>query len=274
MPELPEVEQVVQDIRPHLVGQTIKDVDIFLERLIKTSSGQEFARILENRRIDAVERRGKYILIRLEEGWTLIVHLRMTGGLVWCSLGSEDEKYERLRFCLADGSILSYSDSRTLGTLHLLPDHALGEIKGLTTLGPEPLSEEFSKAYLKSSVTDKKGSIKGLLLDQAVIAGLGNIYVDESLFRSGIRPERTAGSLKKKEIDLLHQEIQAVIVEVIHQGGTTFRDYRKGRGEQGEYQQRLKVYGRTGKPCVICGRDIQKSRVAGRGTHYCDHCQK
>lgn len=274
MPELPEVEQVVQDIRPHLVGQRIEQVDIFLERLIKTSSGKEFARILKNRQINAVERRGKYILICLEEGWILIVHLRMTGGLVWHSLDGADEKYERLRFSLSDGSVLSYSDSRTLGTLHLLPDHALGEIKGLASLGPEPLSEEFSKAYLKSSTMDKKGSIKGLLLDQTVIAGLGNIYVDESLFRSGIRPERVAGSLKKKEIDLLHQEVQAVIFEAIHQGGTTFRDYRNGRGEQGEYQQRLKVYGRTGKPCVTCGQEIQKSRVAGRGTHYCDRCQK
>ena len=233
MPELPEVEQVVQDIRPHLIGQTIKEVDVFLERLIKTSTGKEFARILKNRRIDAVERRGKYILIRLAEEWTLIVHLRMTGGLVWHALGSESEKYERLRFDLTDGSVLSYSDSRTLGTLHLLPDHVLSEIKGLTALGPEPLSEDFSASYLKNCVADKRGSIKGLLLDQAVIAGLGNIYVDESLFRAGIRPERTAGSLKKKEIELLHKEIQAVIFEAIHQGGTTFRDYRNGRGGQG-----------------------------------------
>lgn len=272
MPELPEVESVVSGIRPDVVGKTIEKTEILLERLIKTDL-KEFKEKVTGSKITSVERRGKYILIYLDNQYILVVHLRMTGALIFFDANKEiNESHGRIKFILNDGSVLVYSDSRTLGTLDLIAD--IQEMSGLAGLGPEPLSKEFSSKYLQENIKDRRGSIKGLLLDQKIIAGLGNIYVDESLFRSGIRPDRSGMTLTKKEIEKLHKEIRAVISEALGQGGTTFRDYRNGRGESGNFQTRLKVYGQDGKDCTICNNKVEKTRVAGRGTHFCSQCQK
>ena len=272
MPELPEVESVVRDIRPFVCGKKICDVEIFLPRLVKTDV-DAFCISLVGQSIKSVERRGKYILISLGNKKLLVIHLRMTGALIYLEKGSQkSEPYTRIKFCLEDGSRLIYADSRTLGTLHLVD--GICELKGLAELGLEPLAPDFSADYLRERLARKKGSIKGALLNQEIIAGLGNIYVDEALFRSGIHPERVALTLEKKELSLLHREIQEVIREALGEGGTTFRDYRNGLGEAGNFQERLKVYGREGKPCTKCGKALEKIRVVGRGTHFCRYCQK
>ena len=273
MPELPEVESVVQDIRPFVVGKKISSLQVEVPRLIKTDE-KEFLSVLPGKKIERVERRGKYILIFLEEEWVLVVHLRMTGGLVYLADSSQIEKYQRVTFFFEDESALTYVDTRTLGTLELIPEDQLSTWKGLATLGKEPLDSSLTVKDLEKSFKNRKGSIKGALLDQTVIAGLGNIYVDEVLFRSGVHPERPALSLKKKEILKIRTEVEKVISEAIHNGGTTFRDYRNGKGEAGKNQFYLKVYGRDKKECENCRGIIQKIRVVGRGTHFCAQCQK
>lgn len=272
MPELPEVESVVQDISPFVVRRVIRKVEIFSHRIIQTDN-KKFLKEIVGTVISHIKRRGKYILIYLENEKILVVHLRMTGGLIFSTPEeSESHPYVRIRFTLDDKNQLLYVDSRTLGTMHLI--ESIEEIKGLYQLGPEPLSAEFSKAYLEKLLEKKRGSIKGALLDQRNIAGLGNIYVDEALFFAGILPNREASSLTKKEIEKLHKGIRKVISDALEKGGTTFRDYRNGKGESGQYQERLKVYGRDKKECLKCKSEIQKSRVAGRGTHFCLKCQK
>lgn len=272
MPELPEVESVVQDIFPFVVGRTIKEVEVFSHRIIQTDE-KKFLKEIMGATISHIERRGKYILIQLDSKKILVVHLRMTGGLIFSTPEeSLTHSYIRIRFTLDDKNELLYVDSRTLGTMHLIESKE--EIQGLHQLGPEPLSDEFSKEYLGKILERKRGSIKGALLDQRIIAGLGNIYVDEALFLAGVLPNREALSLTKKEIEKLHKGIRKVISDALEKGGTTFRDYRNGKGESGQYQERLKVYGRDKKECVKCKSEIQKIRVAGRGTHFCLKCQK
>lgn len=272
MPELPEVESVVQDILPFVEGRTIKKIEIFSHRIIQTDEKKFFTEIVGST-ISHIERRGKYILINLKSKKILVVHLRMTGGLIFTTpQNSSSHSYVRIRFTFDDNNQLLYVDSRTLGTMHLIEGKE--EIQGLHQLGPEPLSTQFSKVYLERLVEKKRGSIKGTLLDQRNIAGLGNIYVDEALFLAGILPNRETLSLTKKEIKKLHKGIRKVISDALQKGGTTFRDYRNGKGESGQYQERLKVYGREKKECVKCKSEIQKSRVAGRGTHFCLKCQK
>lgn len=272
MPELPEVESVVQDIVPFVVGKRVKKIEVLSPRIIQTDE-KKFLKEIIGSVISHIERRGKYILIYLANKKILVVHLRMTGGLIFTiPEKSSSHSYVRVRFVLDDKSELLYVDSRTLGTMHLIESKE--EIQGLHQLGPEPLSEEFSVEYLERLLKRKKGSIKGALLDQRNIAGLGNIYADESLFFAGILPNREPSSLTKKEIGKLYQGIRKVISDALQEGGTTFRDYRNGKGESGQYQERLKVYGRNKKECVKCGAEIQKTRVAGRGTHFCLKCQK
>lgn len=272
MPELPEVESVVQDIFPFVVGRTINKVDVFSHRIIQTDE-KKFIKEVIGTAISHIERRGKYILIYLSSKKILVVHLRMTGGLIFStSEESMTHAYVRVRFTLDDRNQLLYVDARTLGTMHLIESKE--EIQGLHRLGPEPLSAEFSKEYLGKLLEKKRGSIKGALLDQRNLAGLGNIYVDEALFFAGILPNREALSLTQKEVEKLHKGIRKVISDALEKGGTTFRDYRNGKGESGQYQERLKVYGRDKKECINCHSEIQKSRVAGRGTHFCLKCQK
>ena len=168
---------------------------------------------------------------------------------------------------------LLYADTRTLGTLYLLPKNELWRISGLNTLGPEPLSEDFTLEYFRSKLAKRKAKIKALLLNQQFIGGLGNIYADESLFVAGIHPERTADSLAEDEICRLYHAINQVIAAGIEHGGTTFRDYRNARGSSGGHQHYLYVYGRANQPCPNCHSPIQRIEVGGRGTHFCPQCQ-
>lgn len=271
MPELPEVEQVRKTLTPHIKNKTIAQIEIYVERLIKKPSPLEFSTILLGKTLLGLKRRGKYLIFDIEGTWDLVVHLRMTGALVYTTT-NEMPKYARIKFSLNDGSILWYCDTRTLGTLHLLAKNEKC-IAGLDNLGIEPIATEFTLDYFSNVLAIKKNKIKGLLLDQSFIAGLGNIYVDEALFLAKVLPERAANSLTTIETTSLHNAVIEVIKQGIANKGTTFRDYRDGDGNKGSNQNNLFVYGRSGKPCLSCGRLIEYKKIAGRGSAFCTNCQ-
>jgi len=273
MPEMPEVETICRSLRKHVEGKVIRDIEIRLSRLIKWPSPEDFRAILVGRKIESLERRAKYMLFHVTDDWTLVVHLRMTGRLFFRDNDCPSDAPAKITFQFADGDSLEYSDTRTLGTLYLLRENELSRIYGLSSLGPEPLSPQFTVEYLVSGLAKRKGKIKTVLLDQSFIGGLGNIYVDESLARACIHPECKAHTLTEPEIAKLHEAINAVIEKGIGGGGTTLRDYRDGEGNRGSFQEELCVYGRKGLPCPVCGTNIVRTEVAGRGTHYCPQCQ-
>lgn len=274
MPEMPEVETICRSLRNYVEGKEIREIEIRLPRLIKWPSPEDFRGILLGRRIRVLERRAKYILFHTTDGWVLVVHLRMTGRLLYRGADIAPDFSSRVVFHFSDGDALEYLDSRTLGTIYLLRENELGRIHGLASLGPEPLSPDFTLGYLKDALSNRKGKIKSILLDQQIIGGLGNIYVDESLAAAGIHPERKANTLEPEEIGSLFDSINRTIEKGISGCGTTFRDYRDADGNRGSFQNELCVYGRKGFPCPACGTLIVKTEVAGRGTHFCPQCQK
>ena len=275
MPELPEVEIIRRSLVDKLKNRQIINTKIDLPRLIKWPNLTKFQSMVVGRSIVDMTRHGKYLLIALDNGNLIVFHLRMTGRLRYIDAGVSDaDPYTRIVFQLDNGAILVYADTRTLGTVYaLLPDETW-RISGLSTMGPEPLSVEFTIAYLTSLLAKSRGKIKSFLLNQKYIGGLGNIYADECLALAKIYPERIGVSLTLEEITLLYHAINQVIADGIKDGGTTFRDYRDGNGEKGHHQDHLLVYGRNGKPCHICNTLIQKIEVGGRGTHFCPQCQK
>lgn len=273
MPEMPEVETIRRTLVDKVVGRTIRDIDIALPRLIKWPSAGEFKAIVIGKKITGLKRRGKYLILGLEDKTVIVIHLRMTGRLYYTPSGVQHDKFARIIFNLDNGDIVQYADSRTLGTLYAMPGDELWRISGLAKMGPEPLSEEFTMTYLENGLKKRKGIIKALLLNQQFIGGLGNIYVDECLAIAGIHPARRADSLSESEVDRLFHAINKVIADGIEHGGTTFRDYRDGTGQSGTHQFHLHVYGRKALPCLKCGAIIEKIETAGRGTHFCPNCQ-
>ncbi len=274
MPEMPEVETIRRTLTDKVTGKRIVAVDMLLPRLVKWPAPEEFQAVVTDTVITRLDRRGKYLLFYLDNGRVMVVHLRMTGRLCFVTPGTPPDRFTRIVFNLEGGNALLYADSRTLGTLYALPADELWRISGLATLGPEPLSAEFTPEYFRESIAGRRVTIKGLLLNQKLIGGLGNIYVDEALALAGIRPERPAASLTDEEAARLYGAVNAVIAQGIEHGGTTFRDYRDGAGQKGSNQYHLKVYGRKNEACPVCGTPIERSEVAGRGTHYCPHCQR
>jgi len=274
MPEMPEVETIRRTLCEKVIGQHISEVDMLLPRLIKWPTPQEFMAIVTHKTITGLERRGKYLLFYLDGDYCMVVHLRMTGRLHYLTPGAEYDRFTRIIFRFDSGTALLYADSRTLGTLYALPVSELWRIAGLSSMGPEPLSPEFTLDYFKETLAGRKGKIKALLLNQALIGGLGNIYVDESLALAGVNPQRPAASLDDDEVSKLYHAVNQVIQQGIQHGGTTFRDYRDGDGASGSNQHHLNVYGRKNQACKTCGTPIVKTQVAGRGTHYCPACQR
>ena len=271
MPELPEVETFVAELRPHLVGRRIASARVLWPRTIAGSDPETFEVHLAGQQITALDRRGKYLLCRLESGDTLIVHLRMTGRLEIVPPHSPalSDPHVRAWFGLADGDYLVFNDTRKFGRIWLVADAQ----QVLLALGPEPLAWDFTAAVLGERLRGRRAAIKALLLDQTVIAGLGNIYADEALFLAGIHPLRPGGSLSDDEVRRLHEAIRQVLAEAIGQRGTTLRDYRPPYGAQGAFQNQLRVYQQTGQPCSRCGTSIQRIRVTQRSTHFCPSCQ-
>ena len=270
MPELPEVEYVARQLREILIGRTIEGVEVSWSRSVQGMSPEEFAARVAGRRVVGVARRGKYLLVHLDDEETLIVHRRMSGNLV-LSPPASDVLYVRVAFTLDDGRRVLYSDPRKFGRLTLA---ANDDLPGLfAALGPEPLDEAFTGEALLARLGRQQRAIKAALLDQEVIAGLGNIYADESLYRAGIHPLRPAGSLSLDEAAALRDAIQATLRTGIAHGGTTFGRHRDAYNEAGTNLEHVEVYRHTGQPCPRCGTPIQRIVVAQRGTHFCPSCQ-
>ena len=271
MPELPEVEFVARQLRDDLVGRRIRRAEVFWPRAIQGLGVPEFEAGLAGRVVTAIGRRGKYLLIYLDDGAVLLVHRRMSGNLRLAA-SDEDEPYVRVAVTLDDGRRLLYTDPRKFGRL------ALARVEELPTLfaalGPEPLDPSFTVEALAARLAGRRGPIKATLVDQSVVAGLGNIYADEALFRAGIHPLRPAGSLDPAEVAALHMGIVGVLRAGIEHGGTTFSRYRDAYGESGTNRQHLEVYQRTGEPCPRCGTPIERIVVGQRGTHFCPSCQR
>jgi formamidopyrimidine-DNA glycosylase len=271
MPELPEVETVVGELRPHLVGRRILGADVLWHRTIAMPDPVTFAARLHGTQITGLGRRGKYLLFTLDSGDVLIIHLRMTGRLEIVPGDSpvRTGPHVRARFDLSGGESLVFTDARKFGRIWLArePEEVLG------SLGPEPLDWQFDAARLAGQIRRRRVAIKALLLDQSVVAGIGNIYADEALFLAGIHPLRPGCSLTDGEIDRLRDAIRQVLQEAISQQGTTLRDYRPPYGLEGAYQHQLRVYQQTGRPCPRCGTTIERIRVTQRSTHFCPHCQ-
>lgn len=274
MPEMPEVENIVVGIKDFIENKKIVDVEIIKGDVIKSPSSDEYRKLLQDRIIKSLKRRGKYIIMSLDDGRLNIIHLRMTGKLLYKQENEDIDKYSCVIYHLEDKTKLIYADIRRLGTLDLITTDEISRLKGLYTLGAEPLSSEFTIEYLKDCLNKSKTKIKPFLLNQKNVAGLGNIYVDEALVISKIHPERKANSLSDEEIERLHQAINLVIIEGIRDGGTSFRDYRNGLGKKGSHQDKLYVYNRKGKECRFCDTLITKIVLNGRGTYFCPNCQK
>lgn len=274
MPELPEVETVRRTLAGLVRGKTIDAVDVRWTKIIKRpEEPEEFARLLAGQTIQSIGRRGKFLLFHLDD-CVMVSHLRMEGKY---GLHQNDEpldKHVHVIFRFTDGSELRYRDVRKFGTMHLFkPGEELTELP-LRQLGPEPFSSEFTADYLRGRLKKTNRSVKTALLDQRTVVGLGNIYVDEALFRAGIHPEATANKLTKKQTVLLHKEIIQTLKEAVEAGGSTVRSYINSQGEIGMFQLKLFVYGRKDEPCKKCGSPIEKTVVGGRGTHFCIKCQK
>ncbi|MDR3601520.1 MAG: bifunctional DNA-formamidopyrimidine glycosylase/DNA-(apurinic or apyrimidinic site) lyase [Desulfosporosinus sp.] len=273
MPELPEVETIRRTLVEHVKNSKIEEIKLIWPGAVCGWEDQSFEALVTDRRIQTIDRRGKYLLIRLDEDLTLIAHMRMTGRLNYYPENQEPEKHTHVVFRLEHGEI-HFSDVRKFGRIQAIPTPLCISGSSLCKLGPEPLETEFTSEVLRERFGKKKLPLKAALLDQHVLAGLGNIYVDESLFRAGISPGRGTDTLTEAEISKLHHAIQDVLQAGIDAQGTSFRDYRDANGEKGFFEQELQVYGRGGKPCKVCEQSLERIRLAGRTTVYCSRCQK
>jgi formamidopyrimidine-DNA glycosylase len=274
VPELPEVETIRSLLEPVLVGRRIEHARILDPRLTRPEPPETVADALVGEQIAQVGRRGKYLVIGFEGGRSLLVHLRMTGSLRHERDGSwEGDPYRRAVVRLDDNSQLDYRDVRRFGTWLLLEPGAL-DLYLAGRVGIEPLGGGFTAALLATALAGRRTSVKAALLDQRVVAGVGNIYADEALWRARLHPLRAAGSLTEEEIVRLHRGVRTALRAGIERQGATLRDYRRPDGAPGGMQEEFKVYGREGAPCPRCGEPIAKLRVAGRGTWLCPACQR
>ncbi|ACB85462.1 DNA-formamidopyrimidine glycosylase [Natranaerobius thermophilus] len=293
MPELPEVETIKKSLLSDLTGDRISRVEIYFPGMLQNMSPEDFKESVISNQIKDVKRRGKYLLIYVscngkmkDQVKVIIIHLRMTGRLILKNnevekshnhLDDEEiiQEYRHLRclFQLQSGITLEFHDQRKFGTMALVNQGEEFYWKGLANLGPEPLSEEFDYEDFYKGVKKSKKPIKGILLDQKLVAGIGNIYADEVLFASGIHPARKGEELTEQEVGSLYKTIIQILELGIKYRGTTFSDYRDSEGNKGNFQDLLKVFNRNKEECLICRREVQKTKVANRGTYYCPNCQ-
>jgi formamidopyrimidine-DNA glycosylase len=284
MPELPEVETIARQLHGLIVGRRVAAFSSLWHRVTEPLPARHFASRLIGRRITAVGRRGKFVVLELDGGEALIVSLRMTGQLLFRDAAAADDRFVRAFVTFEDGTLLRFADTRKFGRMQIV-DRAdlLDEIRERRatgkplhlSLGIEPLSRRFTARWLAAMLGRRgRAAIKPLLLDQREIAGVGNIYDIEALWRARIHPQRTAGSLKPAEIARLHEAIRWVLKKGIRLGGASRRDYVDARGNAGRMQREFDVYDRAGQPCPRCGRAIVRSVVGGRGTFHCPRCQR
>jgi len=295
MPELPEVETVARGLRPVMESRRIVTVEL-RRKSLRYPLPRDFAARLVNRGIRSVGRRAKYVLVNLDNGEALLIHLGMTGRLtVLPASGGQRNlgefyneeaatanpagKHDHVVFGLDDGTRIVFTDPRRFGAMDIVPEGGEESHPRLKDLGPEPFGNGFSSAHLAGRFRGKKAPLKAALLDQGVVAGLGNIYVCEALFRSGLSPKRRAGSLARTasvepRLDTLVRHIRDILEEAIIAGGSTLQDFAGADGSSGAYQQRFLVYDREGEPCTKCRKPIKRIVQSGRSTFYCPACQK
>lgn len=291
MPELPEVETIRRDLEV-LIGHKISYLKILNPKTAQPSAAFLKKHLLDQK-IEAVNRVGKLLIFSLSNKYFLLIHLKMTGQLIYrlekqniygghslngqsaeLAIGGDlPNKHTRVFFEFDDGAKLFFNDLRKFGYVKLVQKSELDKIVS-AGYGPEPLTKEFTLDNFSSIFSNHRVNLKALLLNQKLVAGLGNIYVDESLFQAGLKPDRLTSSLKREEITLLFKAINDIIRRAIKYRGTTFSDYQDASGQAGNFSRHLKVYGRGKQPCLKCGQSISKIKLAGRGTHYCQYCQK
>jgi formamidopyrimidine-DNA glycosylase len=270
MPELPEVETVCRQLDPELGGRRIERLEVLDARWCRPEAPAELETAVSGRTIEGLGRRGKYLLLGLDGEQTLVMHLRMTGNLVIPN-GSVEERHLRARFLLDDGRELWFTDPRRFGEAFLIDDADLDA--RFARLGIEPLSPEFTAEALGEIAAGRTAPLKSFLLDQSGVAGVGNIYADEALFRARLHPLSPAGSMKPEHLTALRDAIVAALGAGIDGGGASIDDYRDGRGEKGTMQDEFLVHTREGEPCPACGGPIARIVVTGRSTYYCPSCQ-
>lgn len=276
MPELPEVEIVKNTLKELVVGKTIRDIDIIYPKIIRTPSDtNKFVLLLVGKELVTIDRKGKYLLFIFDD-ITLVSHLRMEGKYLYKTKSESKQAYDKhthIVFTYTDGSQLRYHDVRKFGTIDLVWNYDLINFPALVNLGQEPINQNFNIDEFSEKLSRRGASIKQVLLNQEVVSGLGNIYVDDSLAKSMINPCKPANALSKQEIERLAEAMREVLHKAIEYGGSTIKSFETIYGK-GSMQEHLIVYGRTGEPCFRCGTAIEKIRVAGRGTHFCPNCQK
>lgn len=274
MPELPEVETVRRTLEALVLNKEIKKVSVFWTKMVKMPDEvEQFKDALVGQTILEIGRRGKFLVIYTNE-YALVSHLRMEGRYGLFQQDQPVEPHTHVIFEFTDGTELRYKDVRKFGTMHLFTKGEEFSFLPLSQLGPEPFSNEFTIEQLTKKLNSTKRSIKTALLDQKIVVGLGNIYVDEALFRARIHPERMADSLTKKEPERLYKEIVDTLSEAVEKGGSTIRSYVNSQGQIGMFQLELFVYGRKGEECKVCAAPLEKIVVGGRGTVFCPKCQK
>lgn len=272
MPELPEVETVRKGLEKLIVGKTIESVTILWARIIEAPEAELFTQQLIGQTIEKMERRGKFLIFKLTN-YDLISHLRMEGKYEFHDLEDERKKHTHVIFSFTNGTELRYLDIRKFGRMVLVAKDQAENYKGILALGPEPIPSEFKLTAFRKGLKKHRKAIKPLLLDQRLVTGLGNIYVDEALWEARIYPEQPADTLKPKEVEGLYYAIIDVLGRAVEAGGTTIRSYLNALGEAGTFQISLNVYGQTENPCPRCTTPIKKIKVAQRGTHFCPKCQ-
>lgn len=271
MPELPEVETIRRDLEPLVVGRRIVGVEVEAGtlHLLAKAPIEALRASLVGRTFTSAGRRGKYLLFGLDDGRTFVVHLRMTGRLLWRESSAPEEKFERAKLVLDGGHDLRWSDLRKFGTWRIVEDAA--EITD--KLGPEPIDEGLTFATFRAAFSGRAAPVKAVLLDQRRFAGLGNIYVDEALFEARLRPDTPAGVIGVPALKRLYASCRAVLERGIENRGASFKDYVDGQGNPGSQHKYVQVFRRTGQPCYACGTIIHRTIVGGRATHFCPKCQ-
>ena len=272
MPELPEVETVRRTLLGIIQGKKIRDVDVFYEKMVHHDIA-EFSSTLIGNTIDDIKRYGKYLLFEIGD-YILVSHLRMEGKYFIKELEEDREKHEHVIFYFTDDSTLRYHDTRKFGTFDLIHKNDLSSFNPISKLGPEPFHKGMTKEYLYNKLKNKTIAIKSALLDQTIVAGLGNIYVNEVLFLSKLHPETPCNLSTKKQCQTIIDNSIKVLNKAIELGGTTIRSYTSSLGVTGRFQNDLYVHGLEGEDCKVCGTPISKEQVNGRGTYYCKKCQK
>lgn len=273
MPELPEVETVRKGLEQLVIGKKIEKVHVWWPKIIEAPMTEIFEKQLMGQVIKAVERRGKFLIFKLTD-YDLISHLRMEGKYECHTKIDAIEKHTHVVFLFTDQTELRYLDVRKFGRMILVDKNQSHKYKGILSLGPEPIPTEFLLNDFHQSLKKHRTAIKPLLLNQRIVTGLGNIYVDEALWEACVHPMQPANTLTKEQVNKLYQAIIDVLSRAVEAGGTTIRSYLNALGEAGKFQLALNVYGQTGKSCHRCGTSIEKIKVAQRGTHFCPKCQK